>query len=410
MTSPLHRMAAHHGLTLEYETPDGPEGATRPVPDATLRTILRGLGVDPDGDPRGRPAASRMTVPSAARCHLPDDLRATPGWGVFCQLYELRSDRNWGVGDFADLARLAAHCGAAGADFLGVNPLHALFGARPEHASPFSPSNRRFLNPLYIAPALLGLDAPEAAAALRLADTVDYAAVAACKRPALRAAFDRWEADAEADADGFDAFVSEGGEALRLHAVFEAIDARQPRSGWTRWPEELRDPASPAVARLAEREARAVRFELWLQWVARRQLDAAQAAAREAGMRIGLYLDLAVGEAPDGSATWSGAAAALPGVVVGAPPDMFSQDGQNWGLAAPSPRALDRLRVRAVPCDDPRPAPLRRGAADRPCDGAVATLPDPRGAACGGRHASAVPDGADAARPGRREPRGAGGG
>ena len=337
---PLARLARHHGLTLEYETPDG---GTRRVPDATLETILRALGVDPDVAPAGPGAPDRMEVPGDARCHLPASLRARPGWGVFCQLYELRSARNWGIGDFADLTALVRICGAAGADFLGVNPLHALFLARPEHASPFSPSNRRFLNPLYIAPASLGLDPPPEVEALRAADDVDYAAVATAKLGALRAAFGTWQDDPD-----FDAFVAEGGEALRLHAVFETVSAMRVAAGggagWMGWPDALQDPASDAVAVLADEHADEVRFHLWLQWTARGQLAEAQAAARDAGMRIGLYLDLAVGEAPDGSSTWSGAAAALPDVVVGAPPDMFSHEGQNWGLAAPSPRLLAERR------------------------------------------------------------------
>jgi 4-alpha-glucanotransferase len=327
----LQRLARHHGLATEYD-----HGT---VPSATLETVLEGLGVDPEAAPRGRGAPTRMTVPRDARCHLPDWLDR-PAWGVFCQLYELRSARNWGVGDFADLAALARVVGAEGADFLGVNPLHALFLARPEQASPFSPSNRRFLNPLYIAPDLLGEAPPPEVEALRRADLVDYRAVRDAKLPALRAAFGRFEGDPY-----FDAFVAEGGAPLRLHALFETISALQAEetgAGWPSWPEPLRDPGSAEVAALAEEHAEELRFHLWLQWTARRQLGLAQRAAREAGMRLGLYLDLAVGEAPDGSATWSGAAAALPGVTVGAPPDMFSQTGQNWGLAAPSPRELER--------------------------------------------------------------------
>ena len=328
----LQRLARHNGLALEYDH--------GPVPESTLETILRGLGIDPEAEPEGDGAPTRMTVPDDARCHLPGDLRRRPGWGVFGQLYELRSDRNWGIGDFTDLARLARVCGAAGADFLGVNPLHALFLANPEQASPFSPSNRRFLNPLYIAPDALGCAEPDGVARLRAADVVDYSGVVAAKIPALRASFDSFDGD-----PAFDAFVADGGEALRRHALFETISARQAAiggsAGWMGWPEDLRDPASEAVAAVAAQAADDLRFHLWLQWTARRQLGEAQAAALASGMRLGLYLDLAVGEAPDGSSTWSGAAAALPGVSVGAPPDMFSQTGQGWGLAAPSPVKLE---------------------------------------------------------------------
>lgn len=341
MSKALDRLARHHGLTLEY---DDPAGGKRPVPDETKRLILQGLGIDPKGDPKGDPAPTRMEVTKEARCYLPDTLRHAPGWGIFCQLYELRSARNWGIGDFADLATLARTCGAAGADFLGINPVHALFLADPDRRSPFAPSNRRFLNPLYIAPDLIpGVVETESTRALRATELVDYTAVANVKLRALRQAFEAMPPSGQ-QAMRFEAFCAEGGEALRLHALFEAISARMVAAGhgagWRTWPGSYRDPRSPQIAMMAEDLAEDVRFHLWLQWHARQQLHAAQEAAKDAGMRIGLYLDLAVGEAPDGSSTWSGAAAALPGLSVGAPPDMFATEGQSWGLSAPSPAAL----------------------------------------------------------------------
>lgn len=318
----MRRLARHHGITLDY---DG-----RKVPDATLALILDGLGQDPKAAPAGPPAPRRMTVPSDVRCHLPQSLLDAKGWGVFCQLYELRSDRSWGIGDFADLAALAQTCGAEGADFLGINPVHALFTAMPERASPFSPSNRRFLNPLYIAPDLLGVDRP----AMEDGDTVDYTAVARTKLAALRGVFDRRSPDA-----AFDAFVAQGGDALHQHALFEALSHAH-GGGWYDWPVAFHDPQSAAVAEFAHSNGQDVQFHLWLQWIARQQLHAAQQAAKDAGMRVGLYLDLAVGEALDGSATWSGTAVSLPDLTIGAPPDVFSEDGQNWHLAAPSPVGL----------------------------------------------------------------------
>lgn len=264
--------------------------------------------------------------------HAPHPAR---GWGILCQLYELRSDRNWRIGDFADLALLAKTCGAAGADFLGVNPLHALFLAAPDRCSPFSLSNRRFLNPLYIAPDLLGLARPASIDGYADTDLVDYAAVTDAKLTALRGVF-----NAGVDDPGFDRFRADQGEALHLHAVFEVISACHGGKGWTDRPEALQVPEADAVRAFAVDHAVDVRFQEWLQWIARTQLKAAQRAATEAGMRIGLYLDLAVGEVPDGSAIWSGTATTLPHLEVGAPPDVFSEEGQNWHLAAPSPTAM----------------------------------------------------------------------
>lgn len=337
MDDSLHRLARHHGLTLGYDDPF--TGAPRPVPDATLRLILEGLGIDPDAPPSGPGATRRMEVPKDGRVWLPDDLFETPGWGLFCQLYELRSERNWGIGDFADLAEVARIAGARGADFLGVNPVHALFLAAPNRRSPFFPSNRRFLNPLYIAPDRLGATELPDIDDLRGTDLVDYPAVARAKLAALKEVFRHDASDSE-----LDAFTAQGGEALRLHAAFEAISARMVAeghgAGWTDWPEALQDPAGEAAAALMAETQDDIRFHLWLQLIARTQLAEAARAATDAGMRIGLYLDLAVGEAPDGSATWSGAAAALPDLTVGAPPDMFASKGQNWSLAAPSPTAM----------------------------------------------------------------------
>ena len=320
----LRALARQNGIATHHEG--------RAVPDETLRLILSRIGVEGEG----------------VACHLPGWLREAPAWGVFCQLYELRPSAmrsDWGIGDLADLADLARVVGAAGADFLGVNPLHALFLGEPSRRSPFSPSDRRFLNPIYIAPDTLpGTSAAKVGAPAPIGELIDHEAVVALKLEALRAIFDaipfgrdEWSRDA------FHAFVSAGGEALGRHALFEALSLRMAQegfgAGWHGWPEQWRDVGSPAVAEFRESQATEIDFHLWLQWVTSVQLAAAAAAAREAGMRIGLYLDLAVGEAPDGAASW-GSDVVMSGLSIGAPPDMFAADGQDWGLAAPNPRAL----------------------------------------------------------------------
>ena len=326
-TGRLERLARRHGIATGYDH--------GPVPEATLEAILRALGVDPHAEPDGD--AAPADVPVTARCHLPDWLERRPAWGVFCQLYELRSDRQWGIGDFADLAAMARTCGAAGADFLGINPVHALFTAEPKRCSPFSPSSRVALNPLYIAPDALGAERP----AMADGDLVDHAEVARAKLGALREVFDA------GPAEGFAAFEAEAGEDLTRHALFEAAShhlAPEHGATWGGWAEPWQDPASEEVRAFAAAHSADVRFHLWLQWIARVQLGEAQAAAKAAGMRLGLYLDLAVGEDPGGSATWGVAAGrghTLPGVRVGAPPDIFAADGQGWGLVAPSPAALE---------------------------------------------------------------------
>jgi 4-alpha-glucanotransferase len=348
--SRLEDLAGRYAIQRSYHTIDGRE--FRPPPE-TLKALLAAFGVPADTEaeqqaslaaaPSGR--APELRAPAGVACHLPDWLELGRAWGLAVQLYQLRSARNWGIGDFADLAALARIAASEGADFVGLNPLHAPLLAEPNRRSPFSPSNRRFLNPLYIAvDALPGFDRAsvpaEALAAVRAAPLVDYPAVARLKLDALR----RLCRDAPGDAQAFARFREAGGEALERHARFEAISARMAGegrgAGWTGWPEELQDPESAAVAEFAARHADEVSFHAWLQWLADRQLGAAREAALGAGMRLGLYLDFAVGEIPDGSSTWSDRHVTVPGVHVGAPPDYFSATGQDWQLAPLSPVAM----------------------------------------------------------------------
>src|SRR5690606_5270300 len=217
---------------------------------------------------------------------------------------------NLGMGDFADLARLSEIAAAEGADFLGVNPVHAMFWSDPDRISPFSPSNRRFLHPRSIAPDWIegfdGLTEEEAAHVARLRSTprVQTPAAAVLKDRVLRRLFARAGADPE-----FDAFVARGGETLHAHALFETVSAAMVReghsAGWMGWPEPFRDCRSDEVRRLADRHADDLRYHFWLQWQADHQLARVQRTALEAGMRIGLYLDIAVGAQPDGSASWT---------------------------------------------------------------------------------------------------------
>ncbi len=350
MMTVLDELAARYAIAGRYHTLDGQE--KRPPPE-TLRRLLGAFGVAAD-DAAGQHASlahapsaggPELRAPAGIACHMPDWLEKGRGWGLTLQLYQLRSARNWGIGDFADLATLARMAGEAGADFIGLNPLHALLTAEPARRSPFSPSNRRFLNPLYIAvDRLEGFEPSQVPAgaleAVRAAELVDYPAVAALKLEALRSLREA----AAGPIDDFERFVSAGGEALRQHAVFEAISFRMAAegrgAGWLDWPRDLQDVEHPEVAAFARKNAAEVEFHLWLQWTADRQLAAARDAACSAGMRLGLYLDFAVGELLDGSGTWSDRTVTVPGVRVGAPPDYFSETGQDWNLAPLSPIAM----------------------------------------------------------------------
>jgi len=278
------------------------------------------------------------------RCHLPARLRAGGrAWGIAAQLYTLRRARgDQGIGDLTDLAELVRKAGGMGAAAIGLNPLHALFPQDRNRASPYHPSDRRFLDPLIIdvmAPPL-PLEAPGVRKALALAAPVfaalaaqamvDYPAVWQAKRRVLEAAFTAFRPGPD-----FSAFVAEGGEALLGFARFQAIAEAQPAADWRTWPADLRDPASKRVAAAAPER---VRFALFLQWIADRQLAAAATAA--GGMDIGLYRDLAVGAAPDGVEAWAAGPVLMHGASVGAPPDPLGPEGQIWGLPPLDPRAL----------------------------------------------------------------------
>lgn len=353
------RLCDSYGLQRAYESATGVE--VRPS-EAALRAVLSAMGVAADTEAAVEASLAQAPsapedddVPKGARSYLPDWLAQGRVWGVTCQLYGVRSKRNHGIGDFEDLARLAERVAADGGDFVGVNPLHALFCADPERCSPFSPSNRVYLNPLYIAlDAIPGIarqpDVDEThAEALRAAEWVDYAEVAALKLSVLRSCRDDLAANpalwSQEGHRAFDRFVERGGEDLRRHALFEALSlhfAPDHGAGWRGWPQEYRQPETEAVADFAAAHAHDVGFQLWLQWVADTQLADAARRAHEAGMRVGLYLDVAVGTAPDGSATWSDPDLVVPGANVGAPPDAFFTGGQDWGLAPFSPAALRR--------------------------------------------------------------------
>jgi len=325
-------------LRRRLSLPELPEGYHR-------LTVSR-----PGEEPLPAPAGRLIVAPH--RCQDAGGLRA---WGPATQLYALRSDRNRGLGDFTDLATLCRHFATLDADLVGINPLHALFPHDPEQASPYSPSSRLFLNPQYIAlDAVPGFDtlAPGTPArqeeldALRRAEFIDWTRVAALSSSTLEALHAHALSAGDDALDGFDAWRARGGEALERFALFEALRERnaaspdEPTSAWWDWPDGLDRPDSPASEAAALELADRVTYHAWLQWLAATQLEAAADTAREAGMRIGLYQDLAVGTAAGGSDAWAAQSAYLRSVGVGAPPDDFSANGQGWGLPPLDPRAL----------------------------------------------------------------------
>lgn len=295
----------------------------------------------------GERRASGVLVVVPDRLALPPALRdRVAGWSV--QLYAARSSRSWGIGDLGDLRWLAGWAAAEhGAGALLCSPVHAASPGAPQEPSPYYPSSRRFVNPL-----LLRIeDLPEYRAAspevrhrvdaFRVpADggLIDRDAVWAAKRAALGELWVRVRPDA-AVRRGLVAFVEREGQALRQWGAFCALAERH-GTPWQGWDFGLQDPLSADVARAVADEHHLVDFHCWLQWRLDQQLGAVQRASVEAGMPIGVIHDLAVGVDPGGFDAWALADVLGAGVTVGAPPDSFNQQGQDWQQP---PWRMDRL-------------------------------------------------------------------
>ncbi len=331
-------VAAEDGATRRITLPDGRAAAERLVPLPPL--------------PEGRHILLDETAPEVP-CHLavvprtaflpPDIAAGARRFGIAAQIYALRRQGDQGIGDFRAVAELARAAAADGAALVGLSPPHALFPTDRERASPYYPSDRRFLDPIFLDVASLPLvgDLPELRAelaaqapvieALSARPAVDHVAVWRLKRAVLEAAWRDLPERHPARA-ALAAFRAEGGAPLEHFCAFTAIAEQIGHPDARNWPEGLRHGEAPGVAEFARRNADAVGFVAFQQMLADLQL----AEAGRAG--AGLYRDLAVGAAPDGAEPWSGDARYLSGFSVGAPPDPFAPQGQNWGLPPPDPR------------------------------------------------------------------------
>ena len=281
-------------------------------------------------------------------------------WALASQLYALRrADEDGqtgdaGIGDFTSLEQLAQSAARHGASGIAISPVHAMFSANPWHYSPYGPSSRLLFNVQHIDPAMISgeqafndaiayLDNDAERKRLQSLDLIDWPAATQWRLAVLRYLFDHYDIHTDGW-KAFETFRSESGTALEDHARFEALHVAMRSKGiegsWRDWPENLRHPRSDAVAEFAETYANDVAFHAFLQWQAALGLQRAQQCARDSGMAIGLITDLAVGAEGGGSQAWSRQSQMLNGLSVGAPPDLLGPQGQNWGLAAFSPRAL----------------------------------------------------------------------
>lgn len=331
-------------------TPEGDGTVRLSLPQApppgyhTLRVTLRTGGAEQEG------TQSLIVVPG--QCPSVAEVAGQERvFGVIANLYSVRSAENWGIGDAGDLARLAEWTAEIGGAFVGVNPLHALRNQGAD-ISPYSPVSRIFRNAIYIdVRAVPELGACEEAKRMvdaaraeleqvRTSDHVQYEPVMALKRRVLEVLYRSFAAGGGERTEAYRAYLDAQGESLTQFATFEALAAHLESGDWRTWPEPLRDSRSPAVAEFAAAHAEEIDFHRWLQFELDRQLADAAARGERAGLTIGLYQDLAIGTSPAGADVWANPHLFVTGASIGAPPDEYSAEGQNWGLPPLDPRVL----------------------------------------------------------------------
>jgi 4-alpha-glucanotransferase len=313
----------------------------------------------------GELEATQTLIVVPPRCIVPRDIFGDrKAFGVFANLYTVRSDRNWGIGDCTDLRALMQWVGSAGGSFVGLNPLHALLN-RGHDISPYGPVSRLWRNPIYIdveqvpelcesADLAARFGSPEISSALdalRQCNTVQYEQAWATKSLALDALHDAFLHRRAHDAShrrvaAYNDYVGGGGYHLDQYARWMAIAESRKEWNWRQWPAELRDVDGPAVKRFASEHEKRIDFHKWLQFELDRQIGDVAGEARRAGMEIGLYQDLAVGSSGTGSDAWAHPGLFVDGVAIGAPPDPYSDFGQNWGFPPIDPHALRRDKYR----------------------------------------------------------------
>jgi len=302
-----------------------------------------------------------IVVPS--KCYSPAQASDKKVWGFAAQLYSLSSDNTWGIGDYGCLYELIKQASERGVSAIGLNPLHPLYPSNPAHRSPYSPTSRCFLNTIYIdILAVPGykqsgieqswLSSTEFELLLkevRGSELIDYQTAGYMKYKALREIFDKLSTQyldkTNEWGESFASFIDSKGQELISLATYDALYERfknQGLYGWNTWPKEYHDPYGKTVADFQQQNQLDIYYYAWLQWLADQQLCKVRDFAKQQGMAIGLYLDLAVGCDGGGAEVWANQSAFLAGAAVGAPPDAMNVLGQNWGLTPINPEVLRR--------------------------------------------------------------------
>ncbi len=307
---------------------------------------------------------SQQLIITPQRCfQLHDKAVLHKTFGPAIQLYAVTSARNWGIGDFADLQQMVAPLAAQGADFIGLNPLHALYPELPQDCSPYSPNSRLWLNTQYVALEQTADFAESAQAQQQVADAafqqqltalrdtadVDYIGVAAAKKAVATTLYRHFKqqhlAQDSARAADFRHFVQQGGESLQLLAIHQVLQGELfqqnwAMAAWQNFPPALQSPRSQAVADFAIAHQDDIGLQLYLQWQAHLQLEQVKQLCQQHGMAIGLYCDVAVGTSRSSAESWAAPEDYLLDLSVGAPADIMAPKGQNWGLLAFNPQTL----------------------------------------------------------------------
>jgi len=309
-------------------------------------------------------SASCHLIFAPKTCYSPQEASSEKMWGYAAQLYSLRSENNWGMGDFGDLKTLVEQSAEQGVSAIGLNPLHPLYPNNPAHRSPYSPTSRCFLNVMYIdvtkvpnyqscQAAQQRFSSDEFQAKLDFAKStklIDYPAVADVKYQILELLFSDFILAKHAKANEallaeFASFKSEQGEDLLRLTTFDALyeyfrEQDEHAYGWKMWPEAYQQPSTDEVKAFQISHAERINYFAFLQWLAHRQLTQVTETAKEQGMPVGLYLDLAVGCDGSGVDVWCDKEVYVSGAAVGAPPDAMNTLGQDWGLTPINPVAL----------------------------------------------------------------------
>ncbi|WNC72305.1 4-alpha-glucanotransferase [Thalassotalea psychrophila] len=311
----------------------------------------------------GENTATGHLIVAPQKCYNPNDAADYRMWGLAAQLYSVKSDNSWGMGDFGDLKNLVKQSAQRGVTAIGLNPLHPLYPNNPAHISPYSPTSRCFLNTLYIdvtsvdnfttckpmQTLVKSKDFKDQVAQANQQEFIDYPHAAYLKLQAMELLYKDFVANHLPKntkfAKQYLTFVTEMGDDLfelatfdALYEHFRAIDEHA--YGWKAWPIEFQDPHSVEVEQFKKDNIERIGYFQFLQFIADSQLGDAAAQAKSDDMPVGLYLDLAVGCDGSGAEVWADKHSYVSGAAVGAPPDAMNTLGQDWGLTPINPVAL----------------------------------------------------------------------